>query len=321
MSKLTVMVTRRWPPDAEARLSKQFATTLNASDDPMSENTLRGAFFDYDVICPTVSDRITAAVIGTTPRTRLIANFGAGVDHIDLDACRRANIRVTNTPDVLTEATADLAMGLMLAAARRMGAGERQLRAGRWRGWGPTDMLGSMLSDKTLGFVGFGRIALATARRAHFGFGMNIRYFSRSEKKENAEALSAVRDRSLDDLLRNCDIVSINVPGGAETVEMIGERELSLMKPGSILINTARGSVIDYAALVRALRDKRIGAAGLDVYPAEPAIPDGLTDLENVVLLPHLGSATLETRTAMGFKAAENVEAFVRGDVLPDIVC
>lgn len=317
-----VLLTRRWPKTVEDYLGAHFAVTVNESDAAMEARALHAAFDDYDVICPTVSDRIDAAVIGGAGRrTRLLANFGVGFDHIDIAACKGAGVRVTNTPGVLTDATADLAMTLLLMAARRAGEGERELREGRWTGWRPTHLLGRSVSGKTLGLVGFGRIAQATAQRAHAGFGMNIVYYSRSAAPDEAAAsLQAQRMESLDALLARSDFISLHVPGGAETKNMIGAKELAKAKPGAILVNTARGGVVDHDALAVALKNGALGAAGLDVYPEEPKVPEALLALENVVLLPHLGSATEETRTAMGMRAAANVEAFAASAPLPDPV-
>ncbi|MFC2950429.1 2-hydroxyacid dehydrogenase [Marinicaulis aureus] len=318
--RLRVLVTRRWPEAAEHYLTERYEVTLNAEDAPMSPARLAQAFDEYDVICPTVSDKIDADIIGAAPRlTRLLANFGVGFDHIDIAACKAANVAVTNTPGVLTDATADLAMALILTAARRTGEGERELRDGRWSGWRPTHLMGRSLSGKTLGLVGFGRIAQATAHRAHHGFGMNILYYSRSAAAPDVErGLGANRMATLEELLRRSDVVSLHVPGGAETSNMIGAKEIAAMKPGAILVNTARGGVIDHDALAAALKSGALSAAGLDVYPAEPVVPASLLGLENVVLLPHLGSATVETREAMGLRAAANVNAFASGSPLPD---
>lgn len=319
---MKILLTRRWPKAVEDYLSARFDVTLNGSDEPMNGAALAAAFDEYDAVCPTVSDKISAGVIGAAGRrAKLLANFGVGFDHIDIAACKAAGIKVTNTPGVLTDATADLAMTLLLMAARRAGEGERELRAGRWSGWRPTHLLGRSVSGKTLGLVGFGRIAQATAQRAHAGFGMNIIYYSRSAAPEAATVpLKAQRVESLNELLAQSDFISLHVPGGAETKNMIGAKELASAKPGAILINTARGGVIDHDALAAALKNGPLAAAGLDVYPEEPKAPEALLALENVVLLPHLGSATEETRTAMGMRAAANVEAFASGAPLPDPV-
>lgn len=245
---------------------------------------------------------------------RLIANYGVGYDHIDLAAARRAGILVTNTPDVLTKATADLAILLMLMVSRRAGEGERELRSGRWTGWRPTHLTGRSLDGKLLGLVGFGRIAQATAVMARQAFGMQIAYHSR-KRAAHAQDLpeDAVYHPLLDTLLADADVVSLHCPGGADTFHLIDERRLALMKPSAFLINTARGSVIDEAALARALTDGRIAGAGLDVYEQEPRVAAALLDLENAVLLPHLGSSTTETRVAMGMRVADNLDRFFDG--------
>ena len=318
---MRVLVTRRWPVEVERALGERFDVTLNEADAPMSQGALAAAMADYDVLCPTVSDRIDAAVISGGDRVRLIANYGVGFDHIDLAAAKAKGIAVSNTPGVLTDATADIALTLLLMAARRAGEGERELREGRWSGWRPTHMIGSALAGKTLGLVGMGRIAIATARRAHHGFGMKIAYTGRHAcDPAVAQELDARFCPALSDLLATSDFVSLHVPGGAETANMIDAQAIGLMKPGSYLINTARGGVLDHEALADALDRGHLAGAGLDVYPHEPQVPQALLDLENVVLLPHLGSANAETRIAMGMKALANVEAFARGEPLPDPV-
>jgi lactate dehydrogenase-like 2-hydroxyacid dehydrogenase len=312
-----VLLTRRWPQAVEDRLAAKYDLTINAEDVPMSASQLATALCENEAVCPTVSDRITAAVI-TTParRARLLGNFGAGFEHIDLDAARAAGIQVSNTPDVLTDATADIALTLILMASRRAAEGERELREGRWTGWRPTHLLGRSLTGKTLGLVGYGRIARATADRAR-AFGMRIAYHSRRRAEDEGDA---VYHASLEDLAETADVLSLHTPGGSETRHMVDARLLGRMKPGSILINTARGSVVDEAALAHALCTGVIAAAGLDVYEREPVIEPALLSLENVVLLPHLGSATLETRTAMGMKVADNLDAFFAGEALVDRV-
>ena len=275
----------------------------------------------YDVLCPTVSDKIDAAVIGGGERVKLIANYGVGFEHIDVATAKARGIAVTNTPGVLTDATADIALTLILMAARRAGEGERELRAGEWSGWRPTHLLGASLAGKTLGLVGFGRIGIATARRAHHGFGMKIAYYGRREALPDvARELNARFYPELNDLLTASDFVSLHIPGGAETHGLISADALAAMKPGSYLVNTARGGVMDHAALAEALRSGHLAGAGLDVYPAEPNVPEELLGLENVVLLPHLGSATREARIAMGERALANVVAWAEGRTLPDRV-
>jgi lactate dehydrogenase-like 2-hydroxyacid dehydrogenase len=316
-----VLITRRWPEAVERALAARFETVLNEPDRPLGQAALRQAMGEFDVLCPSVCDRIDAEVLDGGDRVRLIANYGVGVDHIDLAAAKARGVAVTNTPGVLTDATADVAMTLLLMSARRAGEGERELRAGRWDGWRPIHMLGASLKGKTLGLVGFGRIGQATARRARHGFSMNIAYYARRETEAAvAEELNATFYPDLAELLAASDFVSLHVPGGAETEGMIGVEAIAAMKRGAHLINTARGSVVDHAALAAALRTGHLGGAGLDVYPAEPEVPAELLDIENVVLLPHLGSATVETRTAMGEKAMANVVAWAEGRELPDRV-
>jgi lactate dehydrogenase-like 2-hydroxyacid dehydrogenase len=318
---MRVLVTRRWPAEVERALQERFEVVLNDADRQLSAAELAQAMGEFDAICPTVSDKIDAGVIGGGDRLKLIANYGVGFDHIDLAAAKAKGIAVTNTPGVLTDATADIALTLMLMAARRAGQAERELRAGRWQGWRPTHLIGSSLKGKVLGLVGMGRIAIATARRARHGFGMRIAYYARRECDPAVAAeLEAEFFPELDRLLEASDFVSLHVPGGAETANLIDARALAAMKPGSYLINTARGGIVDHDALADALKSGHLAGAGLDVYPHEPHVPEALLELENVVLLPHLGSANIEARTAMGMKALANIEAFVNGDPLPDRV-
>lgn len=316
---MRVLVTRRWPDEVERALQDRFEVVLNHADRALSSAELAQAMGEFDVICPTVSDKLDAEAIGGGDRVKLIANYGVGFDHIDVGAAKAKGIAVTNTPDVLTDATADIALTLMLMAARRAGHGERELRAGRWRGWRPTHLIGSSLKNKVLGLVGMGRIAAATARRAKHGFGMRIAYYARREcDPALAEELGAKFYPELAGLLGASDFVSLHVPGGAETTNLIDAAALAAMKPGSYLINTARGGIVDHEALADALRSGHLAGAGLDVYPHEPEVPEALLSLENAVLLPHLGSANIETRIAMGMKALANIEAFAQGQPLPD---
>ena len=245
---------------------------------------------------------------------RMLANYGAGVSHIDLQACERLGIVVTNTPDVLTESTADIAITLMLMTARRAAEGERRLRARAWQGWSPTSLLGAELTGKTLGLIGFGRIGQATARKAHHGFGMRVVYHSRHPASpQEATPSAASHCESLEELLGRADFVSLHCPGGPATRHLIDARRLAQMRPSAFLINTARGEIVDEAALAAALRNRVIAGAGLDVYEHEPRVPETLLTLENAVLLPHLGSATQETRSAMGMRVAGNLEQFFSG--------
>ena len=319
MAPLRVLVTRRWPREVERALRERFEVVLDETDRPLRPDELARAMDAFDVLCPTVSDRIDAEVIAGGDRVRLIANYGVGFEHIDLAAAKAKGIAVSNTPGVLTDATADIAMTLLLMAARRAGEGERELRAGKWDGWRPTHLVGSALKGKVLGLVGMGRIAIATAQRAKHGFGMRIAYYARREcDRAVAVELEAEFHSDLHGLLGASDFVSLHVPGGAETANLIDAPALAAMKPGGYLINTARGGIVDHDALAEALGSGRLAGAGLDVYPHEPAVPNGLIGLDNVVLLPHLGSANAETRIAMGMKALRNVEAFANGDSLPD---
>jgi len=317
-----VLLTRRWTEEAQQRLASRFDVTLNENDRPMDAAALATAVREYDAICPTVTDAITASILETAGRrVKLIGNFGVGYNHIDVATAQRLGIRVSNTPDVLTDTTADLAILLMLMATRRAGEGERELRGGKWIGWRPTHLMGLGLQERTLGLIGYGRIAQATARRAHLGFGMRIVYNSRRRVTPQIEAeCNATYVEAVDELLAGSDVVSLHCPGGAETHHLIDARRLRLMKPTAVLVNTARGTVVDEAALAQALASGQIAAAGLDVYEREPVVHPGLLALENVVLLPHLGSATRETRTAMGMRVADNLEAFFDGRPLRDPV-
>ena len=318
-----ILLTRRWTSEVEQHLASRYDVTLNERDVPLTADELRQAMREHDALCTTVTDRIDAAVLDVPGRrVRLVGNFGVGFNHIDIAAAKRLGIRVTNTPDVLTETTAELAILLLLMATRRAGEGERELRAGRWAGWRPTHLMGRSLAGKLLGLVGFGRIAQATARKARAAFGMQVAYNSRHRASAEVEAETGARYfASLDELLAAADVVSLHVPGGADTFHLIDAARLARMKPDAVLVNTARGPVVDEAALASALAEARIAAAGLDVYEEEPRVNPTLLTLENVVLLPHLGSATLETRTAMGMRVAENLDAFFAGQPLRDPVC
>lgn len=310
MTKPRILLTRRWPEAVEARLAASYDVTLNEADIPMSSDALAAAMRDYDAVCPTVTDKLPRdVVLAQGRRATIIGNYGAGFEHIDLDAAREGGITVTNTPDVLTDATADIAMTLILMTTRRAGEGERELRAGDWSGWRPTHLLGRSLRGKVLGLVGYGRIARAVAERAT-AFGMKVVVHSRSRAEDVAEA---DYHASLESLLRVADVVSLHAPGGAATRHMIDAAALKTMKRDAVLVNTGRGTLIDEAALAVALKDRTIAAAGLDVYEREPTVEAALVDAPNVVLLPHLGSATLETREAMGMKVADNLDAFFAG--------
>jgi lactate dehydrogenase-like 2-hydroxyacid dehydrogenase len=312
-----VFLTRRWPDAVEARLSASYDVTLNDTDTPLNGTELALAMREHDALCPTVTDRITRAVLAVDDRRpRIIGNYGAGFEHIDLAAARELGIAVTNTPDVLTEATADIAMTLLLMASRRAGEGERELRSGTWTGWRPTHLVGQSLSGKLLGLVGFGRIARATAKRAE-AFGMRIAYHSR---RPAPDMPPGAYFPDLGALAEQADMLSLHAPGGAETRHMVDAALLARMPTHAVLVNTGRGTLIDEAALAEALAARRIAAAGLDVYEAEPNVHPALMSLPNVVLLPHLGSATIEARTAMGMKVADNLDRFFAGEPLLDPV-
>ncbi|WP_420140804.1 2-hydroxyacid dehydrogenase [Sphingomonas sp.] len=319
MSRPSILVTRRLPEAVERRIAEHFDATLSADDRPLDRDALADALRRFDALIPTITDRIDAALIGLPDRrTRVLANFGAGLDHIDLAAARATGLTVTNTPDALTEATAELAILLMLMAARRASEGERELRAGQWTGWRPTHLVGNSLVGRTLGLVGFGRIAQSTAAKAK-ALGMRITFHSRRAPPAEVTApLEAERLPSLEALAATADILSLHVPGGAETRHLIDARILAAMRPDAILVNTARGEVVDEAALADALAAGTIAAAALDVYEREPAVHARLLDHPRSVLLPHLGSATIETRTAMGMQAIANLQAFFAGDTPPN---
>ena len=322
MPRPRVLMTRRWPEAVEQHLSQRYELTLNVADAPLGPEAMAEALHTHDAVCPTVSDDLNAAVLERgAGKVRILGNYGVGVNHIDLEACRRLGLVVSNTPDVLTDATAELAILLMLMVARRAGEGERHVRAGDWIGWRPTHMVGAQVTGKTLGLIGFGRIAQAVARKAHHGFGMPILYNSRRRADPEVEAVcGASFCPSLEDLFERSDFVSLHCPGGADTFHLVNADRLRRMKPGAFLINTARGPVVDEAALIAALGARAIAGAGLDVYEAEPRVPDALKAIENVVLLPHLGSATTETRVAMGLRVAANLDAFFDGLAPPDRV-
>jgi lactate dehydrogenase-like 2-hydroxyacid dehydrogenase len=313
-AKPVVLITRRVPAAVERHAAELFDARLNPSDTELTADQLIEAIRCADAIMPTVSDKITAQVLNATGRrTRIVANFGVGYNNIDVDAAKKNNIVVTNTPDVLTDDTADLAIALLLMTARRLADGERELRSGAWTGWRPTHNLGARVTGKTLGIIGLGRIGRAVAKRAHDGFGMRVLYFDPPIPIGEAKALGAEPRASVEDVLRESDFVSIHAPATPETHHMINARTLALMPPHAMIINTARGDVIDEAALVEALAAKRIAGAGLDVFEREPTVTPALLKLDNVVLLPHLGSATTETRVAMGERALDNLSEFFAG--------
>jgi len=317
-----VVVTRRLPEPVQQALARAFDARLNPDDRPLGDEGLRQALRSADALLTTVTDKVTADVLSVDPRrARLVANFGVGFNNIDVDAAKARGIAVSNTPDVLTDATADLAMTLLLMTARRAGEGERHLRGGQWTGWRPTHMLGTHVTGKTLGLVGMGRIARAVAQRAHHGFGMSVIFHDPyPPSAEVAASLGAAPRASLEQVLQEADFVSLHCPATPETRHLMNRDRLALMRPDAFLINTARGDVVDEAALVEALEAQRIAGAGLDVYEREPEVTQALVTMDNVVLLPHLGSATRETRVAMGMRAFENLQLFFGGKPLRDRV-
>jgi len=302
-------------------MTELFHAVLSADDAPMDQAALADSMARCDVLVPTITDRIDADLIAAAgPRLKLIANFGNGVDHIDLAAARARGILVTNTPGVLTEDTADMAMALLLAAPRRLAEGERLVRSGAWSGWRPTAMLGHRISGKTLGILGMGRIGQAIALRAR-GFGLSIRYHNRHRLPEVIEtALGASFDPDLSTLLAHSDFVSLNCPHNAQTHHIIDAAAIGRMRPDAYLINIARGELIDEPALIEALEQGRIAGAALDVYAHEPAVDPRLLALENVVLLPHLASATIEARAATGERVIANIRMWADGHRPPDQV-
>ena len=312
MQKFKVLVTRKWPDSVEHRLSEKFDATLNLTDVPLDEEQLKEAMLNYDALLPTVTDKISNSILSVeNKRVRIVGNFGVGFNNIDIDSAKNNGIVVTNTPEVLTDCTADIAMLLMLGIARRASEGEPHVRNTEWTGWRPTHMMGTKVTGKVLGLVGMGRIAQAMAKKAHFGFGMKIVFFDPYFKnKEIIEKFSAISSNSIEDLLSESDFVSLHCPSTPETQGLINTEMLEKMKPSAYLINTARGDIVVEEDLIKALENNQIKGAGLDVYLNEPSVPDKLKNLKNVFLLPHLGSATEETRKAMGFRVYDNIEAF-----------
>ncbi|WP_425657837.1 2-hydroxyacid dehydrogenase [Roseobacter sp. EG26] len=312
-------MTRPLPEAVQTKAAEFFDLTVRPLTSPLTVEEMRAALSDFDGVVPTLGDMFSAEIFAAQPdwRCRILANFGVGYNHIDVEAARSKGLAVTNTPGAVTDATADIAMTLMLMSARRAGEGERLLRAGRWEGWHPTQLLGMHLGGKTVGIVGMGRIGQAIARRCHFGFGMNVAYHSRSAKTLDfpAEQMS-----SLLELAGAVDVLVIAVPGGDATHHLINAGVLDAMKSHAHLINIARGNVVEEAALIDALTAQKIGGAGLDVYEFEPDVPMALRMLENVVLLPHIGTAALEVREDMGMMSVENLRAFFAGETPPNAV-
>ncbi|MEQ9260499.1 MAG: D-glycerate dehydrogenase [Roseovarius sp.] len=316
---MRVLFTKRLPDAVIARAEESFDVEVREETAPLKPGQMRAALTLYDGVLPTLGDMFSAEVFkgAEGARCKVLANYGVGYNHIDVAAARAVGITVTNTPGAVTDATADIAMTLLLSTARRAGEGERLVRSGKWGGWTPTQLLGLHVTGKTVGIIGMGRIGQAIARRCHHGFGMEVAYFSRSEK---ALEHPATRAETLEDLAGRADFVVVAVPGGAETHHLVGAETFAAMRPHARFINIARGDVVDEAALIDALQRGRIAGAGLDVYEHEPQVPEALRKMENVALLPHLGTAALEVREAMGFMALDNLEAALRGDTPPNLV-
>ena len=319
--KFKVLVTRKWPKKVEEELQLNFETTLNESDTPLSENELIEAMQNYDALLPTVTDKISDTILSVeNKKVKIVGNFGVGFNNIDIDSAKKNNLVVTNTPEVLTDCTADIAMLLMLGVARRGSEGEFHVRKKEWSGWRPTHMMGTKITGKTLGLIGMGRIAQAMAHKAHHGFKMKILFYDPYVKSENLDNLSTTSCESIEELLSKSDFVSLHCPSTKETQGLINYETLKKMKESAYLINTARGDIVIENDLVKALKDNIIKGAGLDVYQKEPEVNEELLKLKNVFLLPHLGSATEETREAMGMRVLNNIQAFFNGDEPKDRV-
>ncbi|MFP7671935.1 2-hydroxyacid dehydrogenase [Marivita sp. S0852] len=316
---LKLLITRNLPDRVVAKAREMFDLTYRDSPDVMSREEMIQSLQDYDLVLPTLGDLYSADVFEAAgvPRCKLLANFGVGYNHIDVAAAEKAGVRVTNTPGAVTDATADTALTLMLMTCRRAGEGERMLRKGEWNGWHPVQMLGLHMSGKTLGVVGMGRIGQAIAKRAHFGFDMQIKYVNRSRKDV---LFPAEQVPTLTDLAGQVDVLVVAVPGGGATHHLINADVFNAMQRHALFVNIARGDVVDEAALITALQNKKIAGAGLDVYEFEPNVPQALIDMENVTLLPHLGTAALEVREDMGMMAVDNLMAFATDQVLPNAV-
>ncbi|MEJ6401495.1 2-hydroxyacid dehydrogenase [Yoonia sp. 2307UL14-13] len=315
MKKL--LITRVIPEANIAAARARFDVTVLDRTEGLSVVECQEALATYDAILPTLGDQFVKEAFAGDIRCGVLANFGVGYNHIDVAAAKAAGVSVSNTPDVVTDATADIGMTLILSACRRAGEGERLVRAGKWDGWGPTQMLGTHVTGKTVGIIGMGRIGQAVARRCHYGFEMPVIYYNRSRKDVDVPARQV---DGLHGLMAAADIVVVTVPGGGANTRMIDAKALAAMKSTGVFVNIARGDVVDEQALIDALASRSIAAAGLDVFEREPVVPDALTEMEHVVLLPHLGTAALEVREAMGQMALDNMIAWDEGRILPQAV-
>ncbi|MFA6475112.1 MAG: D-glycerate dehydrogenase [Patescibacteria group bacterium] len=316
---MKIFITRPIPGSALNIINTLGTVKLRNKDSVISRRELEAGVKDCDILVPILTDKIDDALLSQAPRLKLIANYGAGYNNIDIVAAKKHGVAVTNTPGVLTETTAELTVALMLAVSRRLVETDGIMRAGKYPGWGPMMYLGHGISGKTLGVIGMGRVGTRVAEIAHHGFGMHVLYYTKRKEREVELSLGA-KKVSLNTLLKKSDVVSLHVPLLPNTQHLIGKKQLALMKSSAYLINTSRGPVVDEVALVQALKSKQIAGAGLDVYEKEPAMVPGLAKLSNAVLLPHIGSATIDTRTAMAMVVAKNIKAFVRGKKLPNQV-
>ncbi|TBX29249.1 2-hydroxyacid dehydrogenase [Nioella sediminis] len=315
---MKLLISRRLPESVMEAAEARFDVSCRATKQPMTHAECVAALADYDAVLPTLGDAFRAEAFAAVPNPRclLLANFGAGFNHIDVAAARASGIEVTNTPGAVTDSTADIALTLILMTARRAGEGERLVRAGGWTGWHPTQLLGLHVSGKTVCIIGMGRIGQAIARRCHFGFGCRVVYVNRSRKAVDFPA----EQMQMAEALAVADVVVVATPGGAETHHLVGAEVFAAMQPHAIFVNIARGDIVDEAALIAALQAGRIAGAGLDVYEFEPEVPEALRVMENVTLLPHLGTSALEPREDMGRMALDNVIAFAEGRALPNPV-
>lgn len=313
-----LLITRPLPDLVRDAAQARFEVTMRVENTPLRKGEMVSALAGFDAILPTLGDAFSADVFPEEPRCRILANFGVGFNHIDASAARAAGIEVTNTPGAVTDATADIAMTLLLMTCRRAGEGERMVRAGRWPGWNPTQLLGMHVSGKTLGVVGMGRIGQAIARRAALGFGMQVIFYNRSTVEDLG--FEAKQLPALADVMAAADVVVLAVPATPQTHHLVDAEALSAMTPDSYLINIARGDIVDEAALIAALQAGRIAGAGLDVYEFEPKVPEALKAMENVTLLPHMGTSAQEVREQMGLMAVDNLTAFFAGKPVPNPV-
>ena len=315
---MKLLISRRLPDSVMEAAEARFDVTCRGTTQPMTHAECVAALAEYDIVLPTLGDAFRAEAFAAvpSPRCKLLANFGAGFNHIDVTHARAAGVEVTNTPGAVTDSTADIALTLILMTARRAGEGERLVRSGAWTGWHPTQLLGMHVTGKTVCIIGMGRIGQAIARRCHFGFGCRVVYVNRSVKAVDFPA----EQMQMADALACADVVVVATPGGAETHHLVGAEVFAAMQPHAIFVNIARGDIVDEAALIASLREGRIAAAGLDVYEFEPEVPQALRRMENVTLLPHLGTSALEPREDMGRMALDNIIAFAEGRSVPNPV-